>query len=64
MLCANAWAQWDYLKHTTAVPFSKLELFRPDFVPLDLTDAPNNLRQGIQCNAWGQPVLYHCYKGD
>ncbi|MBB6578465.1 lambda family phage portal protein [Comamonas odontotermitis] len=53
----------DYLRHSTSVPFS-LEMMEPDFIPLDLTDPERNLRQGIQCNAWGQPVAYHCYKGD
>ncbi|GAB2704044.1 phage portal protein [Comamonas sediminis] len=51
------------LEHGSAVPYS-LELLEPDFVPLDMSDPGNNLRQGVQCNAWGRPVGYHCFKGD
>lgn len=51
------------LEHGTRVPFS-LELFEPDFVPLDYDDPARNIRQGIQCNAWGRPTNFYVYKGD
>jgi lambda family phage portal protein len=52
-----------YLDHGTKVPFS-LELFEPDFVPLDYDDLGKNIRQGIQSNAWGEATNYWTYKGD
>jgi lambda family phage portal protein len=50
-----------FLDHGTRVPFS-LELFEPDMVPLDFDDASRNIRQGIQCNAWGRATGYHVYR--
>ncbi|RYF52820.1 MAG: phage portal protein [Comamonadaceae bacterium] len=52
-----------YLKHGTRVPYS-LELFEPDFVPLDYDDLSKGIRQGIQSNAWGEATGYLVYKGD
>lgn len=51
------------LKHYTAVPYS-IELFEPDFVPLDYSDPANRIKQGIQANAWGQALNYFVYKSD
>ncbi|WP_418145461.1 phage portal protein [Variovorax paradoxus] len=52
-----------FLQHGTRVPFS-LELFEPDFVPLDYDDFARNIRQGIQSNSWGQATSYLVFKGD
>ncbi|MCZ2498145.1 phage portal protein [Xylophilus sp. Kf1] len=52
-----------FLRHGSAVPYS-LELFEPDFVPLDFDDPSKAIRQGIQSNAWGQATGYWVYKGD
>lgn len=52
-----------FLDHGTRVPYS-LELFEPDFVPLDYDDLGKNIRQGIQSNAWGKATGYMVYKGD
>ena len=52
-----------YLQHGTRVPYS-LELFEPDFVPLDYDDAAKGIRQGIQSNAWGEATGYVVYKTD
>lgn len=52
-----------YLNHGTRVPYS-LELFEPDFVPLDYDDPSKGIRQGIQSNAWGEATGYWVYKGD
>ena len=52
-----------YLDHGSKVPYS-LELFEPDFVPLDLHDAGNSIRQGIQTNAWGKPTNFYVFKKD
>lgn len=52
-----------YLTHGSPVPFS-VELFEPDFVPLDYNDPGRRITQGIQTNAWGQPVAYNVYKND
>lgn len=51
------------LRHSTSVPYS-LELFEPDFVPLDYSDPALRIRQGIQSNAWGQSVNYYVFKQD
>lgn len=51
------------LNHGTRVPYS-LELFEPDFVPLDYDDPSKGVRQGIQSNAWGEATGYWVYKGD
>jgi lambda family phage portal protein len=52
-----------FLNHGTRVPYS-LELFEPDFVPLDYDDPSKGIRQGIQSNAWGEATGYWVYKGD
>lgn len=52
-----------YLRHGSPVPYS-LELFEPDFVPMDYNDPARGITQGIQTNAWGQPVAFHLYKTD
>ncbi|RYF60527.1 MAG: phage portal protein [Comamonadaceae bacterium] len=52
-----------YLNHGTRVPYS-LELFEPDFVPLDYDDVSKGIRQGIQSNAWGEATGYLVHKGD
>lgn len=49
-----------YLTHTSRVPYS-LELLEPDLIPMDY-DQGARIRQGIEINAWGQPVAYHVYK--
>lgn len=51
------------LNHKTRVPFS-LEAFEADMVPIDLTDPAKNITQGIERNAWGQPVAVHVLKVD
>ncbi len=51
------------LRHGSEVPFS-LESFEPDFVPMDYHDQARRIVQGIQTNAWGQPVAYSVYKSD
>jgi len=52
-----------YLNHGTNVPYS-LELFEPDFVPMDWDDLSANIRQGIQSNAWGEATGYYVFKED
>lgn len=52
-----------FLDHGTRVPYS-LELFEPDFVPLDFDDPARNIRQGIQRNAWGRPTTFWVHKAD
>ncbi len=52
-----------FLDHRTRVPFS-LELFEPDFVPLDFDDPGRGVHQGIQSNAWGRATGYWVYKSD
>lgn len=39
-----------------------IEALEPDFVPFDLNDATKRIRQGIETNAWGQPLAYHVLK--
>jgi lambda family phage portal protein len=48
------------LRHGTRVPFS-LELLEADMVPLDFEDG-SRIQQGIEYNAWGQPVSYRVHK--
>ena len=50
------------LTHGSRVPFS-LELFEADFVPYHYSQSPN-VAQGIESNAWGQPIAYWVYKSD
>lgn len=52
-----------FLDHGTRVPFS-IELFEPDYVPLDFTDDGRGIRQGISVNAWGRATAYHVYRGE
>lgn len=52
-----------YLRHGSPVPYS-VELFEPDFVPLDYNDPGKSITQGIQTNAWGQAVAFHVYRQD
>lgn len=52
-----------FLDHGKRVPYS-LEIFEPDFVPLDFQDEARRTRQGIQTNAWGQPTGFWVYKSD
>ena len=47
--------------YPTEVPFA-LELLEADFVPLDYNDPDKNIRQGIRCNEWGQPVEFLVYR--
>jgi lambda family phage portal protein len=49
------------LTHGSPVPLS-LELLEADLVPMEFDDFGKNIRQGIQCNAWGAAVVYHVYK--
>ena len=49
------------LDHGTRVPFS-LEMFEPDMVPMEYTDAGKGIRQGIQRNTWGKPTGYYVWK--
>lgn len=49
-----------FLNHGTLVPFS-LELMEADLVPMDYDDG-DRIRQGIERNAWGEPVAYHVYR--
>ncbi len=49
------------LKHGTIVPFS-LELIESDLLPFDYDDESKGITQGVERNAWGQPVGYHLYK--
>ena len=39
-----------------------LEMLEADMVPHQLEDLVQNIRQGIQRNAWGRPVMYYVYK--
>lgn len=50
-----------FLAHGTAVPFS-IEMLEADMVPLDLEDAGRRIYQGVETNAWGEPIAYHVYK--
>ncbi len=49
------------LQHGTVVPFS-LELIESDLLPFDYDDESKGITQGVERNAWGQPVGYHLYK--
>lgn len=51
------------LNHKTKVPFS-LEAFEADVVPIGLNDPSKNITQGIERNAWGQPLAVHVLKVD
>lgn len=47
-------------QYPTQVPFA-LEMFEADLVPFDYEVAPR-IEQGIERNAWGQPVAYFVHK--
>jgi len=49
------------IRHTGKVPMS-LELFEPDFVPLDLYDDRRGIIQGVEKNKWGRTRAFHVYK--
>lgn len=49
------------LNHQTIVPFS-VEPLEADYVPHDLDDTTKKIIQGIQKNAWGEPINYFVYK--
>ncbi|WP_101926995.1 MULTISPECIES: phage portal protein [Luteimonas] len=50
-----------FLRHGTGIPFS-IEMLEADMVPLDMHDLERRIRQGVETNAWGEPVAYHVYK--
>lgn len=52
-----------FLDHGTRVPYS-LEIFEPDFVPLDYDDPARNIRQGIRSDSWGRAREFFVFKGD
>jgi lambda family phage portal protein len=47
-------------KHNTPIPFS-VELLEADFLPFNRSDK-TNIIQGIEKNAWGQPLAFHFLK--
>lgn len=49
------------LTHGSPVPLS-LELLEAELVPMEYDNPYLNIRQGIQLNAWGAPVVYHVHK--
>jgi len=49
------------LKHPTDVLLS-IDAFEPDYVPFELNDEANGIRQGIKKNSWGQPTQYYLHK--
>lgn len=61
VLTKNLLGNIPFLNHSTAVKFT-LELLEPDMLPLVYNDPSKNIVQGIQCNAWGQPVFYHLHR--
>jgi len=50
-----------FLDHGTEIPYS-LELLEPDYLPFDWNDDGENIRMGVQRNAWGRPTLYYIHK--
>ena len=50
-----------YLTHGTDVPYS-VEMLEADMLPLDMTDLGRRILQGVERNAWGEPIAYHLYK--
>ncbi len=50
------------LVHGSPVPLS-LELLEADLVPMEYDDIGRNIRQGVQCNAWGAATAYWVYRG-
>jgi lambda family phage portal protein len=49
------------LNHGTIVPYS-IEMIEADLLPLEFSDVPNGVFQGVQRNAWGRPTGYWLYK--
>lgn len=47
-------------KHNTKIPFS-VEVLEADFLPFHKQDN-NKTFQGVERNAWGQPLAYHFYQ--
>lgn len=50
------------LNHGTKVPFS-FEMLEADYVPMD-HNVVGSIVQGVQINAWGEPVSYTVYKAN
>ena len=49
------------LDHGTLVPYS-VEMIEADLLPLEFSDVPNGIFQGVQRNAWGKPTGFWLYK--
>lgn len=49
------------LVHGSGVPFS-LEIFEPDYLPMDYDDPGKGIRQGVEMNAWGRPRAFHFHR--
>lgn len=49
------------LDHGTLVPYS-VEMIEADLLPLEFSDVPNGVFQGVQRNAWGKATGYWLYK--
>ncbi|HVT36303.1 MAG TPA: phage portal protein, partial [Nevskiaceae bacterium] len=47
--------------YSMEVPFA-IEMMEADLLPYELNNLDANVRQGIQCNAWGRPQIYNVYK--
>src|SRR5690606_28403823 len=43
------------------VPYS-FEMLEADMLPLEFTDPGRRILQGVERNAWGEPIAYHLYK--
>ncbi|MCK9469035.1 MAG: phage portal protein [Porticoccaceae bacterium] len=48
------------LTHRTTVPYS-IELFEPDFLPVELNDPAKRIIQGVEKSAWGEERAYWLY---
>jgi len=49
------------LPHPTPVLLS-IDAFEPDYVPFELNDEANGIRQGIRKNGWGRPTHYYLHR--
>jgi len=49
------------LNHYTKIPYS-LEIIESDAIPYELQDNKKGIVQGIQINAWKQPIAFHVLK--
>ena len=49
------------LDHATLVPYS-LEGLESDLVPYEMNDLERNVKQGIECDAWGKPRAFYVHK--